>query len=234
MTPKDTDFTTQLTPDKMTDLLGLADEDAEPILFNRLQQIAHTFELGYAEVGLICREVDAYLLWEKRIDPETGQPCASFTRWVRVCCPRSYATVYAAMRDIESLKDIPDHDLSQIPASNFPIVQQLSTSVRAEPDVIEAAKTQNTKGLVDHVRANYPDQAIEHSKMLRFKMSSSAAERVEMALKMAQLKGANNWPDALELICAEAMEAWRYEEEIESAMHSVIMEGSGAVTPDES
>ncbi len=215
---KDTDFTSQLTPDKMASLLGLADEDSEPILFNRLQQITSTFELGYAEVGLICREVDAYLLWEKRTDPETGQPCVSFTRWVRVCCPRSYATVYAAMRDIESLKDIPDQHLSQIPASNFPIVQQLSTSVRAEPDVLEAAKTQNTKGLVEHVRANYPDQHIERTRFLRLPLDESVMEKVEELFKQAQLRGARNRSEALEMICAEAELQWRMEAEIEQVM----------------
>jgi hypothetical protein len=215
---KDMEFTTQLTPDKMASLLGMADEDSEPILFNRLQQITSTFELGYAEVGLICREVDAYLLWEKRIDPETGQPCASFTRWVRVCCPRSYATVYAAMRDIESLKDIPDQHLSQIPASNFPIVQQLSTAVRAEPDVLEAAKTQNTKGLVEHVRANYPDQHIERTRFLRLPLDESVMEKVEDLFKQAQLRGARNRSEALEMICAEAELQWRMEAEIEQVM----------------
>ncbi len=216
---KDMDFTNQsLTPDKMASLLGLADEDSEPILFNRLQQITSTFELGYAEVGLICREVDNYLLWEKRIDPETGQPCASFTRWVRVCCPRSYATVYAAMRDIESLKDIPDQHLSQIPASNFSVVQQLSTSVRAEPDVLEAAKTQNTKGLVEHVRANYPDQHIERTRFLRLPLDESVMEKVEDLFKQAQLRGARNRSEALEMICAETELQWRMEAEIEQVM----------------
>lgn len=215
---KNTDFTSQLTPDKMASLLGLADEDSEPILFNRLRQITSTFELGYAEVGLICREVDAYLLWEKRINPETGQPCTAFTQWVRACCPRSYATVYAAMRDIESLKDIPDQHLSQIPASNFPIVQQLSTSVRAEPDVLEAAKTQNTKGLVEHVRANYPDQHIERTRFLRLPLDESVMEKVEELFKQAQLRGARNRSEALEMICAEAELQWRMEAEIEQVM----------------
>ena len=214
---KDTDFTTPLTPDRMASLLGMADEDAEPILFKRLQQITATFELGYAEVGLICREVDSYLLWEKRIDPETGQPCTSFTRWVRVCCPRSYPTAYAAMRDVESLKDIPDQHLSQIPASNFPIVKQLSTAVRSDPEVLEAAKTQNTEGLVEHVRANHPEQHIERTKILRVPLDESAMGKVEELFKQAQLRGAKNRSEALEMICAEAELQWRLEAEIEEA-----------------
>ena len=199
------DINSSITPDLMTAILGLADEDAEPILFRRLAQIVSTMELGYMEVGLICREVDAYLLWEKRIDPETGQPCTSFSRWVHVCCPRSYATVYAAMRDVEALKDIPDQHLAEIPSSNVPVVKQLSTAVRADPKVLHAAKTKRNEEFVEQIRRDHPDQHIEARKLLRFKLEESAAERVEAALRMAEAKGAKNWSEALELICEEAI-----------------------------
>ena len=211
-----TDFDIDGRP--LSEVLGLSDEDAEHALFSYMKNFEDQFTFSYARIGLICREVEAYLLWEKRIDPETGQPCTSFTRWVRVCCPRSYPTVYAAMRDVEALKDIPDQHLSQIPASNFPIVKQLSTAVRSDPEVLEAAKTQNTEGLVEHVRANHPEQHIERTKILRVPLDESAMDKVEELFKQAQLRGAKNRSEALEMICAETELQWRLESEIEQVV----------------
>lgn len=209
-----------LTPDQMMIVLALPDEQSEPILFKRLQEIAYGWEYSYAEVGLICREVDAYLLWEKRIDPDTGELCASFSRWIHACCPRSYSTVYAAMRDMEALKDIPDCDLAKIPASNFPIVKQLSTAVRKDRKVLDGAQTKRTGDFVEQIRADHPDQAIEHSRVLRFKLEDSAAAEVESVITLAEMRGAKSWAEALEAICAEAKTQWLLESEIMESLEN--------------
>jgi hypothetical protein len=209
-----------LTPDQIAVVLTLHDSESEPILFNRLQQIAATWELGYAEVGLICREVDAYLLWQQRPDPDTGEPCASFARWIHVCCPRSYSTVYAAMRDVEALKDVPDRHLAKIPASNFPIVKQLSTAVRNDPEVMAGAQTKCTEDFVEQIRRDHPGQAIERSRVLRFKLDESAADEVEAVIQMAEARGAKNWAEALEAICAEVKTQWLMESDIMDALET--------------
>ena len=203
-----------ITPDQMALVLSLSDEEAEPVLFNRLQQIAYGWEMGYAEVGLICRYVDAYMLWEKRADPETGEVCTSFSRWIHVCCPRSFSTVYAAMRDVEALKDMPERAVAKIPASNFSIVKQLSTAVRNDPEVIEGAQTKPTADFVEQIRRDHPGQAIEHSRTLRFKLDESAANEVESTIQLAESRGAKNWAEALEAICSEAKTQWLMESEI--------------------
>ena len=209
---------TPITPDRMTELMAMPDEESEPILFNRLQEIAHGWELSYLECGLICRAVDAYLLWEHHIDAETDQPCDSFSRWIHICCPRSYSSVYAAMRDVEALQDIPEQQLAKVQTANVGTLKQLSTAVRNDPKVLEAAQTQRNDQFVDHIREHHPEQAIEHRRLLRFQLEDSAAERVEAVIETAIRKGAKNWSEALEMIAEEAADVWRVEAEIEEAL----------------
>jgi hypothetical protein len=190
--------------------------ESEPALFSELQSIDKMFKHGYAHAGLICREVEARSIWKERTDPETGEPCASFTAWVRTAAPYSYATVFSAIRDVEELKDIPDKELALIPAGNFHLVRQLSTAVRTDPKVLKAAQTQRAPELAAMIRTEYPSQHIEASKVLRFIMDESAAAKIEEALTVAEERGATSRTEALESIAAEALQTWVLEAEIEA------------------
>ena len=202
----------------LSEIREMPDTEQAQFFSKRLGELDHASRMSYAELGILAREVDAYLLFQYVIDPETNEPFNSFSRWVRVMAPYCYSNVFAALRDVEALKDIPDQHLSQIPASNFPIVKQLSTAVRSDPEVLEAAKTQNTEGLVEHVRANHPEQHIERTKILRVPLDESAMDKVEELFKQAQLRGAKNRSEALEMICAETELQWRLESEIEQVV----------------
>jgi hypothetical protein len=190
--------------------------ESEPALFSELQSIDKMFKHGYARAGLICREVEARSIWKERTDSETGEPCASFTAWVRTAAPYSYATVFSAIRDVEELKDIPDKELALIPAGNFHLVRQLSTAVRTDPKVLKAAQTQRAPELAAMIRTEYPSQHIEASKVLRFIMDESAAAKIEEALTVAEERGATSRTEALESIAAEALQTWVLEAEIEA------------------
>lgn len=190
----------------------------EEHLFSRVCSIVKGWELGYAEVGLICQTVKAKLLWKYRVDPSTNEPCVSFNRWMQLAAPRSFATSHAALRDVHNLHDIPEADLIKIPATNFPIMLQLSTGVRADPVVLEAAKTKPTEAFVEHIREHYPEQHLERKVLMRFRPEESAARKIEEALRMAQLHGANNRNEALELIAEEAVRQWEMEDEIREAV----------------
>ena len=50
---------------------------------------------------------------------------------------------------------------------------------------------------------------------MRFERIPAPHEKIEATLKYAQLKGAGNRNEALEMICVEAMNSWMAEEEIE-------------------
>jgi len=215
-----------ITPDVMSDVLGLPDAKAEAAFFNRLTYIDNIHKLSYAEVGNICLQVQAYMLHEKRIDPETGLSC-TFSRWVHLAAPYSYSTCYAAMRDCEAMKDVPEEHLAEIPAGNFPVMRQLSTKVRADPGVLKAAKTKKTEAFVEHIRAEHPDEHIESRKTFRFHPEESAAVKIEEALNRAEKMGAHSRDEALEIVALAAMDWWEFktqELEIDRAMQSLPTE----------
>jgi hypothetical protein len=210
----------------MREILSLPDEQAETALFYRLAYIDNIHKLSYAEVGNICLQVQAYMLHEQRIDPETGLPC-TFSRWVHLAAPYSYSTCYAAMRDCEAMKDVPEEHLAEIPAGNFPVMRQLSTKVRADPGVLKAAKTKKTEAFVEHIRAEHPDEHIESRKTFRFHPEESAAAKIEEALNRAEKMGAHSRDEALEIVALAAMDWWEFktqELEIDRAMQSLPTE----------
>lgn len=174
----------------------------EPRLFDRMRYLDDTERISYAERGRICHYVRVHLVHQQRTNPETGEPC-SFTEWVRLAAPWSYQTCFAAMRDVEALSDIPAKELAQIPQANFAVLRQLSTAVRAQPAVIEAAKTQRSDKLIEHVQRNHPDQHIESKQTLRFVADESQAEEIEEAIGLAIERGAMNRTEALLSICID-------------------------------
>ena len=156
-------------------------------------------------------------LWTARLDPETNEPCKSFNRWLCVAAPYSNATMFQAITDVEELSDVPDADLAEIPAANIHIVKQLSTAVRADPRVLQAAKTLSSKKFVEQVQCDHPQQHLEARKILRFVgVVESAAEEIERALTMAECRGARTRNEQLEAIAVEAIQAWDYEEEVKA------------------
>jgi len=201
-----------ITPDVMIEVLGLGEVEAEAALFERLRHIDKIHKLSYSETGNICLKVQAHLLHEMRTDPDNGEPC-SFSRWLHLAAPYSYSTCYAAMRDCEAMKDISEEHLSEIPASNFPILRQLSTAVRSEPEILIAAKTKKIDEFVEHIKRSFPSQHLESRKSMRFHPEESAAEKIESALSRAESMGARTRDESLEWIAGWAMDWISFKEE---------------------
>ena len=107
------------------------------------------------------------------------------------------------MRDLETLSDMSPEELSRIPESNFPILKQLSTKVRSDPAVIQAAQTQRADQLIEQIKRDHPDQHIESRKVLRFPASESQAAEIEEAITLAIENGAMNRTEALWAICLD-------------------------------
>ena len=198
----------------------------EQELFIEAQSIIKVTETGFMRLGLICKEVEDHHLWTNHIDSETGQPCHSFGRWLRILAPRAYSTCYQAMDSVRALADIPEADLAQIPASNAKTMIKLSTKVRNEPATLKAAKTLRNAEFVEQIQRTHPDQCIERSKIKRFVLEESALEMVNRTLQMAILRGAKNESDALEMMAAEAAESWRAEDEVLEAAAAMADENS--------
>ena len=201
-------MTDAITPDKMLGILALSHNDAETALFDRLRYLDRTTKLAYSEIGYICKTVQTYQLHDYH-----SAPC-SFTTWIRLACPWSYSTAFAAMRDVEELADIPAEHLAEIPQSNFPILRQLSTAVRSEPQVIEAAKSKTAEAFTEQIRKDHPEQHIETRKMLRVNMDESALAKVEEAILTAMQRGATSRGEAMEMVAAEALLEWEFQKQI--------------------
>ena len=85
-----TDFTGSITPHRMVGILELPDDKAEEILFNRLRHLDRVEKLSYAERGMICRQVQNYMLheqtkvatqqalWDAGAPFEDGDQCDAF------------------------------------------------------------------------------------------------------------------------------------------------------------
>lgn len=164
---------------------------------------------------MIAVEVQNRLLWKQRTDPATGEPCESFSAWMKTAAPWSYALMFAAKRDVEELHDVPAEHLAQIPAANFPVFKQLSSAVRADPGVLHAAKTMRSDALTEKIQRDYPDQHLQSRKTLRFRPEADKAAEIEEALAMAESKGARTRDEQLWVIARVAVEQWKMEAEIE-------------------
>ena len=171
------------------DYLKLPDEEAAQAITDHIKQWDAEEPLRYAAIGLMTHQVWKRMLWQHVIDPANGFPCRSFARWVRVTAPAGYSTVYAAMRDVEALPDVPAADLAQIPQSNFKTLKQLSTAVRGDEKVLAVAKSGRTDELVKYIQKEHPAQHIEADTFLRVPLTETQMADVEDAIKKAMDSG---------------------------------------------
>lgn len=172
----------------------------EPQLFERLRELDQIEKVSYAEKGQICLIAKNGLMHHNKVSPETGNPC-SLSEWIRLAAPWSYATCFAAMRDIESLSDMSQEDLSRIPKANIQTLTQLSTAVRKDPKVIEGAKTQRPDRFIDQVQRDHPGQHISKPETLRFVVDQSEKTIVDEVIKWEMEHGAMSKSHALVSIC---------------------------------
>jgi hypothetical protein len=141
-----------------------------------------------------------------------------------LAAPRARSTAYQYLREVTELQDIPDEHLSQIRGENVGTVMHLSTAVRAEPEVLEAAKTQKSDEFVEHIQKTHPDQHVEHRKTMKFRPAESAAKVIENVLAEAMDHGASNRDDALELAMQTAHEAWQMESQLDARVRAACDE----------
>jgi hypothetical protein len=159
----------------------VSDTAGEAALFARMRTLDREAKLSYAEVGRICLIVRENRLHLHRLNPNTGEQC-TWTEWVSLAAPWGYSTCFEAVRDVEALPDIPKEELAQIPKGNIKTLVKMSTGVRSQGAVLEAAKTQRPEAFIEHVKRHHGDQHIEQTQILRFSVNESEALVVEEVL----------------------------------------------------
>ena len=171
------------------DYQQLPDTEAEEVIYQSLHSYDTDARLKYAQIGLMARAVDQRMLWRSRIDPADGLPCRSFSRWVRIASPYAYSTVYAAMRDVTELQDVPPLELAQIPQSNLATLKQLSGGVRKRPEVLKAAMTQKNEAFVATIQRDFPDQHLSQRTPFRLNPTEEQRAEIEEAIELALQRG---------------------------------------------
>ncbi len=191
------------------------DQLKEATIFAALQAWDKAILSG-PQVGSICRTVRDEMLWQYRDDPQTGLPCRSWTRWMQLAAPGAYSTAHGHLADVMRLSDIPDEHLSQIRSENVDTVIQLSTAVRKDPEVLEAAKSQRSEEFIEHIREKHPDQHVETRRALKLSPTPTALKVINEGLEVGMRDGSTREQVVEKWAVNELME-YQMEQEVERA-----------------
>lgn len=204
---------------RLSDLIALPDERAAVALDTRLaafEKIEEIYERSYGERLIIVRQFETRQLWQHLADPDTGLPFPNLTAWLS--CSRFLGcrrVNFEAKRDAGMLADVPPEKLIDVPKSNIKLLTQLSTQVRNDPTVLDAAKTLPREALEEKLEREHPHQHIESRRPLRFTLGRSQAKTVEEAITWAlEHDIAGTREEALVRMAEQALNEWKLEQEL--------------------
>jgi hypothetical protein len=172
----------ELVSANLSDLIKLPDEQAAPALNRRIMAwnvVDELHERSYVERGLIAIQVEKRQLWKFLIDPDTNTLFSCMDAWMSCSqflgCRR---TNYEAKRSMKLLEDVPPEKLIDVPKGNIHTLTQLSTHVRNDPAILEAAKNLPQKQFLEKIEREQPLQHLEARGPLR--LSPTKNERKDI------------------------------------------------------
>jgi hypothetical protein len=174
---------------------SMAPVDAAIALDGALRALDGLSKRIFIERGLILLEVESRRLWEFLATPE-GIPYRSFEHWVTLAADYSRRDCFYALAAAKELRDIPVRELSQMTRSNIEVMKTLSSGVRKQPEVIEAAKTLPEREFVAKLQNDYPSQHIEQRQPVTMASPEDCAE-FEAAIARAMERGATTRAEAI-------------------------------------
>lgn len=159
---------------------------------NPLVDILRTMEAADERIESLTRQVYALrgaamkIALDKQIfkffiDEEVGQPFRSFDRWLKITLPHSWRYCREALATILKLPDVPMEQLVMMKRSNMMTLTQVSSGVRALPDVLEAAQTLSEDAFAQKLTAEH-GQALEGRRTLKFSYTSGEMQEVKKYL----------------------------------------------------
>ena len=96
----------------------------------------------YALRGAAMKIAEEKKIYEQFEDEEVGKPFRSLDRWNKATFPKSWRYNQEALATISKLPEVPMEQLVSMPRCNMVMLaNNVSSSVRALPDVLEAAQT---------------------------------------------------------------------------------------------
>jgi hypothetical protein len=139
----------------------------------------------YALRGMALLLVEERNLFRWVLDDEVGDYYQSFDKWLKDTCPESWSYCRQALNAVKELKDMPFEDLLQIKRCNLEQLKKVSSSVRALPEVVQAAKAMPEKAFVDMLNFSH-DQHLDVKQPIVMATAEDCAE-LETAIAMAMV-----------------------------------------------
>ena len=202
----------------LSDILALPDEKAAVELNQRmaaLEWLDRIHEVSYAERLIIIREFERRKLWQHLIDPDVGQPFPHMTAWLSSGFLGCRRVNMEAKRTGEMLSDVPAEKLIDVPKANIHVLTQLSTAVRNDPAILEAAKTLPQKQFLEKLEKEQPLQHLEVKSDLRFNPGRTGAKAIEEAIQWAlEHDIAGSRDEALVRMAETALKDWQLDDEL--------------------
>jgi len=175
----------------------------------RLRDLERRTKESYIEIGLIVYYVEKNNLFSPMY-PSLGS-------WLVSACPYSRSTAYSALSSVKQamLDGLSLDDCNEIPRCNLKIVNQLSTAVKHDPEILAAAKTETENNFISKVKEKYPSQHLQNVSYMRLKLDLDQRESIDAILEYAmKVLGVNTREQALEFVLLEWKE-WRQSQEEE-------------------
>jgi hypothetical protein len=189
-TPKSSAILHLATPD-FDAIRAMTSEDAAKPVVNILrtmeaadERIESLTRQVYALRGAAMKIADEKRIYEQFEDEEVGKPFRSLDRWNKATFPKSWRYNQEALATISKLPDVPMEQLISMPRCNMVMLaNNVSSSVRALPDVLEAAQTLSEDEFAAKLSTEH-GQHLERKETLKFTYSKGEAEMVKLALSM--------------------------------------------------
>jgi hypothetical protein len=191
----------------LPEVLALPDPEAAEAVSLRLVALDNVERRAFSERCIIVHAVERRKLWQFLEDPDTGETFANMTAFMSCSyflgCRR---TNFEALRVAKLLEDIPTPKLLDIPKSTLHTMTQLSTAVRNDPEILEAAKTLPPNEFVARIEIEHPNQHVQAKKPLRLNPDRDEREAIDRWVEHCKEKGdAVTTEEAIAMACEMAL-----------------------------
>lgn len=175
----------EITSSDIESIRVMQPETAAKLYDERVQFLDKAQKRTFVEFGLIMIEMEDRELYRLLLDSE-GKAFPSLGRWISAAAPTSRSNAYAALNAMRAInEEVSSADLQEMPRVNINTVKKLSTSVRKDPKVIEAAKQMGEQEFKEHINKEHPEQHIEKDAPMRFKPAQGDRETIDEALAVS-------------------------------------------------
>lgn len=148
----------EVTETRLEQLRQMDDDRAAQILDARTRRIESATRRSFIELGMICREMQQRGLWAKLSDPATGVVFHSWEAWAMSSLNVSRASAFQAKAVLENTTGIDPEELKEMTRRNAVHFARLSS--KAQPKLLEKAKTMSEKEFIAEVQEKHAEQIV--------------------------------------------------------------------------